>query len=319
MTVATVNSVLGPVDTAALGFTLSHEHVAIGAGGYPHSFPEFLDRDATAERAVRDLTQAREEGVGTIVDMAPHDQGRDALLQQEVSSRSGVNIIACSGSWLNIPEFFALADPDRIADLYVREIEEGIDGTEIKAGILKAASDSGGVKPQEEVVLRAVSRASKATGVPVMTHTWAQERIGEQQVRVFREEGLDLDRVCIGHSNDTTDLGYLTGLLQEGVWLGMDRHPAWAAHVPSSEERSQTVKSLIDAGWGHRIMLGHDWDSSVGVYTQAARSARDAANPDHYLFITRRVIPKLKALGATDIDVDKLMVDNPRRFFEEGG
>ena len=311
----TVNSVLGPLDTAVLGFTLSHEHVSIGAGGYPHSFPKFSDRDATAERAVRDLTQAREEGVGTIVDMAPHDQGRDVLLQQEVSRRSGVNIITCSGAWLNIPEFFALADPDRLADLYVKELERGIDGTEVKAGILKAASDAGGVKPQEEVVLRAVSRASKATGAPIMTHTWAGERIGEPQVRVFRDEGVDLDRVCIGHSNDTTDLGYLTGLLEDGVWLGMDRHPAWAEHVPSWEVRTQTVKSLIDAGWGHRIMLGHDWDSSVGVFSQQARAARDAANPDNYLFITRRVLPHLKALGATDTDVAKLMVDNPRRFF----
>ena len=96
----------------------------------------------------------------------------------------------------------------------------------------------------------------------------------------------------------------------------MDRYPASGAHVPSVGERNRVFRSLIDAGWGHRIMLGHDWDSSVGLYSDRARSERDAVNPDRYLFITRRVVPDLKALGATDIDVRRLMVGNPRRFVE---
>ncbi len=96
----------------------------------------------------------------------------------------------------------------------------------------------------------------------------------------------------------------------------MDRYPASGANVPTVEERNRVIKSLIDAGWGHRIMLGHDWDSSVGLYSEQARSARDAANPDRYLFITRHVVPGLKALGIAGADVRRLMVDNPRRFFE---
>ena len=308
---AVVNTVLGPIDTADMGFTLSHEHVSIGSGGFPYVFPEFIDRQATLERAVRDLTQARREGVRTIVDMAPHDQGRDVRLQEEVSRLSGVNIIACSGTWLDVPRFFWDADPDKIADLYVGEIEEGI-----KAGILKAASDAGGVKPQEEIVLRAVSRASNRTGAPIMTHTWAPERIGLQQVRVFQDEGVDLERVCIGHSNDTTDLHILVALLETGVWLGMDRHPQWSSHVPSWEERTRTVKALIDAGWGHRVMLGHDWDSTIGLYPPTVRAEKEAGNPDNYLFITRRVLPMLKSLGASHADLTTLMVDNPRKFFE---
>ena len=113
----TLNTVLGPIDTSELGFTLSHEHVSVGSGGFPYTFPEFLDRQATLERAVRDLTQAREEGVHTIIDMAPHDQGRDVRLQEEVSRLSGVNIVACSGTWLDVPRFFWDADPNKIAEL----------------------------------------------------------------------------------------------------------------------------------------------------------------------------------------------------------
>lgn len=311
-----VNTVLGPVDSSELGFTLSHEHVCNGFGGSPFTFPEFLDRPATLERAVKDLYTAKTEGLQTIMDVAPHDQGRDIKLQAEVSRRSGINIVVATGTWLDVPRFFMGAHPDKIADLYVREIEDGIEGTEIRAGVIKVASDRDGVKPQEELVLRAAARAAGRTGIPIMTHTWAPARVGNHQVRTFKEEGVDMDLICIGHSNDTTDMDYLTGLLENGVWLGMDRHPGGGPEVPDWRGRVQVVSSLIKQGWGHRLMLGHDWDSSIGLHSEPTRAAREASNPDNYLFITRRVLPYLKELGATREDVQQLTVDNPRRYLE---
>ena len=311
-----VNTVLGPTESYKLGFTLSHEHISNGFGGSPFTFPEFLDRNATLERAVKDLSEARDEGLQTIMDVAPHDQGRDVKLQKEVSVRSGVNIVICTGTWLDVPRFFHGLPPDKIADMYVREIEEGIEDTGIKAAIIKVASDRGGVKPGEELVLRAAARASKRTGIPIMTHTWALDRIGEEQVRIFTEEKLDPELVCIGHSNDTTDLSYLTKLLEKGVWLGMDRYPGEGPSVPGWRERSEIVKRLIDLGWGDRMMLAHDWDSSIGLHPAETRAAREAHNPDNYLFITRHVLPYLNKLGATDRDIEQLTVNNPRKYLE---
>ena len=311
-----INTVLGPIESSKLGFTLSHEHICNGFGGSPFTFPEFLDREATFKRAVIDLSEAKSEGLHTIMDVAPHDQGRDIKLQQEVSKRSGVNIITCTGTWLDVPRFFDGLHPNKIADLYIREIEEGIEGTEVKASIIKVASDKGGVKPKEELVLRAAARASKSTGIPIMTHTWAPDRIGEEQVRILKEENLDMGLVCIGHSNDTTDIKYLTGLLDQGVWLGMDRHPGGGLGTPLWEERTQIIKSLIELGWGHRIMLAHDWDSSIGLHSSEFRAQREAYNPDNYLFITRKVLPYLKNLGATETDIKKLTVHNPQKYLE---
>ncbi|SVC23653.1 uncharacterized protein METZ01_LOCUS276507 [marine metagenome] len=311
-----INTVLGPIESSKLGFTLSHEHICNGFGGSPFTFPEFLDREATLKRAVIDLSEAKSEGLHTIMDVAPHDQGRDIKLQQEVSKRSGVNIITCTGTWLDVPRFFDGLHPNKIADLYMREIEEGIEGTAVKASIIKVASDKGGVKPKEELVLRAAARASKSTGIPIMTHTWAPDRIGEEQVRILQEENLDMGLVCIGHSNDTTDIKYLTGLLNQGVWLGMDRHPGGGLGTPLWEERTKIIKSLIELGWGHRIMLAHDWDSSIGLHSSEFRTHREAYNPDNYLFITRHVLPYLKNLGATDTDIKKLTVHNPQKYLE---
>ncbi|MBI4236218.1 MAG: phosphotriesterase-related protein [Chloroflexi bacterium] len=314
---ATLNSVLGAVDTRDLGFTLCHEHVVVASAGVHHYFPETFNRRGIIEEGVRQLREAYGGGVRTIVEVTPPELGRDIRLLREVSQRSKVQIIAATGTYVDIPRFFWYASPDRLAALYVREIEVGMEGTEVKAGIIKVANDNALLEAKEVTVLRAAARASKRTGVPVTTHTNAAVRNGEAQVRIFEEEGMDLGRVCIGHSNDTTDMDYLLGLLRKGVYLGLDDYPG---HVtpPDWEERTRVLTRLIDAGYAHRLMLAHDWgvklppDDSWG----STAEQQERANPDHYLFITRRVLPRLRQMGVPEAIIQAIMVENPRRFFE---
>ena len=316
---ANVNTVTGPVDTADLGFTLCHEHIMVSGGGIRKTYPEFFDRQLVIEAAVVALKEAYNEGLRTMIDMTTFDLGRDIGMVEEVSRRTGVQIIIATGTnqWLS-PSFFT-ASPDVIAPLFVREVEDGIEGTGIKAGVIKASSDAGGITATEENVIRAVARAHNITGAPISTHTWAPERIGEQQIRIFEEEGVDLNRVCIGHSNDTVDVEYLLGLLEKGVWLGLDRYPSYSiflAGTPNWEQRTEIVKRLIDAGYGHRIMLSHDHIIPGSWPTKELQDQLQENNPDGYLFITRRVLPRLTELGASDEDIHRIMVENPRRFFE---
>lgn len=314
---ATINSVLGPLDTANLGFTLSHEHVLTASAGIQQTYPEFIDRQGTIEAGVTQLRQVYAEGVRTMVDVTTMDLGRDIRLLEEVSRRSGVQIIAATGIWRDIPRVFWGATPDMIAPLFIREIQEGIEGTGIKAGVIKVANDMGGVTPEGESILRAAARAHKATGVPISTHTWAPERVGEQQVAIFEDEGVDLNRVYVGHSNDTTDTEYLLGLLRRGVWLGLDRYPGGRMPgTPNWEQRTETAKRLLDAGFGERIMISHDWSVSILIVNRQMQAQRAQYNPDGYLFVTRRVVTRLKELGATDRDIENIFVNNPRRFFE---
>ena len=93
---ATVNTVLGPIDTVNLGFTLSHEHVGTNAAGLRHTYPEIIDRSGMKEQAILALKEAYDEGLRTIVDVTTFDLGRDILLMQEVSQNSGVQIIAAT-------------------------------------------------------------------------------------------------------------------------------------------------------------------------------------------------------------------------------
>ncbi len=308
-----VNTVTGPVDGGRLGFTLGHEHVLIGAGGLKENFPFIFDHDRTRERIVKELKEAGAGGIDTIIDLTTVDLGRDIELFEDVARASGMQIIATTGLWLNIPLIFRDRDPDFFAGIYIHEIEHGIAGTGIKPGVIKASSDAGGVTPEGEAALRGAARACRATGIPISTHQWAPERVGGRQVEILSEEGVDLGRVCIGHSADTTDVEYLTGLLEKGVFLSMDRYPG-RDERPDWKTRNATVKALVDRGFAGRIMLGHDYAPGPVFAGEKA----EEGGPTTYLFLSRTAIPALREMGVSEDDVRAMTVDAPRRFLSGG-
>src|SRR5438105_4967171 len=306
-----VETVLGPVDADQLGVTLSHEHVYVFMGEDNHHYPWMFDLDATRETAIRELSEAKAAGVDSLIDLTTPDLGRDVEFVRDAAKASGMNIIVATGIWRDVPRSFWSRDIDKIADIFVREIETGIGRTEIKAGVIKVANDAEGVTPEAERVLRGAARALKRTGCPISTHQWAPERVGARQVEVFEEEGAPMDRICIGHSADTTDVDYLESLLHSGVYLSMDRYPG-AEGRPDWRQRNATVKALIDRGWAHRLMLGHD-------YAPAPISARHRGEvatrgPTRYLFLATVALPSLREAGFDAEASDLMMREVPRRF-----
>ncbi|MBL7177097.1 MAG: hypothetical protein ISS66_14830 [Desulfobacteraceae bacterium] len=310
-----INSVLGPLDTNDIGFTLMHEHLIVSPAGVYRDYPELLGSNLM-ERVVDGLKKAKEGGIDTIVDATTLDLGRDIELMAEASRRSGVNIIACSGWWLDFPRFFQGVSVEQLEELFLREVEEGISGTNIKAGILKSASDINGVTSNEETVLRAVARAHLKTGVPIMVHSYSPGQVGRQQLAVLREEGVDLKRVKMDHSNDTTDVEYLTWLMEQGCYLGLDRYPGM---ITSSLSRTKTMKALIDAGYADRLCPSHDGTvlrvlAANPIITEEERLRR---NPHGYLYMKEVVFPNLREMGVAEDILNSLCVVGPRNFFED--
>lgn len=312
-----VETVLGPIDAEQLGYTLSHEHVLTSSAGIAATYPELIgDRDTNLHEAAEELGTAFAGGVRTIVDVTTLDLGRDVRFLRDVSRESGVQIVCATGIWRDIPRTIAMRSSDVIAGLFEREIIQGIEDSGIKAGVIKVANDTEGVTEAGERVLRGAARACLRTGVPITTHSWAPGRVGEQQWAVFGDEGVPATKVYIGHSNDTTDLNYLLGLLREGLWLGFDRFPGGRGGTPNWEERTQTLAQLIDAGYAGQLMLGHDWSAVSGTNPSVERRA---SNPDSYLFISRRVLPRLAELGVAGSDIRLMMVENPMRYLAGTG
>ncbi len=312
----TVNTATGPIDTSALGFTLMHEHIYVLTEGVNANFPHLWDRAARMKQAIADLAEAKAHGVSTMVDLTVLGLGRDIAFVSEAARGSGMHIIAATGLYTydEVPRYFEHRDVDHMADLFVRDIESGIQGTDIKAAILKCATDEQGVTTGVEKVLRAVARAHRRTGVPISTHTHAASEQGLNQQRIFTEEGVDLRRAVIGHSGDTEDLVYLEKLMSAGSYIGMDR---FGLHqFMTTERRVATIAKLCERGYAGQIVLSHDASCYIDWFPEEMRSQF----PDYnFLHISDVAVPSLRAAGVPDEQIRLMTVENPRRIFEAQG
>ena len=229
-----------PIDVADLGVTLMHEHVFIMTTEIMENYPEGWGDGAKREAdAIARLNELKSRGVDTIVDLTVVGLGRYIPRIARIAAATELNIVVATGlyTYNDVPMYFhylgpgaVLGGPETMVDMFVRDIEHGIADTGVKAAILKCATDEPGVTPGVERVLRAVAQAHRQTGVPISTHTHAATRRGLEQQRIFAEEGVDLSRVVIGHSGDTTDIAYLEELIARGL---LPRHgPVRGRRVP---------------------------------------------------------------------------------------
>ncbi|HEX5480318.1 MAG TPA: phosphotriesterase-related protein [Dehalococcoidia bacterium] len=314
---ATIPTVTGPADTSDLGFTLMHEHVFVLSDGVAANFPRLWPRDERVQSAISELKEAKAHGVSTIVDLTVLGLGRDVKTVREIAQASGMRVIVATGlyTYNELPHHFDSRDADYMAAQFIADIEEGIQGTDIRAGILKCATDEPGVTPGVEKVLRGVARAHRRTGVPISTHTHAATKRGLEQQDVFEQEGVDLHRVVIGHSGDSEDIDYLETLMKRGSYIGMDRFGI-DVYLPT-EKRIATIAKLCERGHADQMVLSHDASCHIDWFDSAM--LKQFAPRWNFLHISDDVVPALKEAGVSEADVRTMTVDNPRRIFEAHG
>jgi len=320
---ASVNTVKGPIDTAKLGVTLMHEHVFVLSTEIEQNYPEtWGEENKRINDAIARLNELKSRGVDSIVDLTVIGLGRYIPRIKNVAAETDLNIVVATGiyTYNDIPFYFhfrgpgtTLGGPEIMVDMFVRDIEQGIADTGVKAAILKCATDQPGVTPGVERVLRAVAQAHVRTGVPISTHTHAHSERGLEQQRIFREEGVDLSRVVIGHSGDTTDIAYLEKLIAAGSYIGMDRFGIDV--LLPFEDRVNTVAKMCDLGYANRMVLSHD---AACLNDWLPERDLPAILPNwHFLHIHNDVIPALKERGVTDSQIKTMLIDNPRQIFEQ--
>jgi phosphotriesterase-related protein len=314
---ATVHTVTGPIDAANLGFTLMHEHVFVLSEGVNANFPRLWHRDEQVAAAIAAMREAKAHGVATIVDLTVLGLGRDVRTVREIARESGMNVVVATGLYTydELPHYFASRPVEHMAECFVKDIQEGIQDTEISAAILKCATDEKGVTPGVEKVLRAVAKAHRQTGVPISTHTHAATQRGLDQQRIFREEGVDLGRVVIGHSGDSEDLDYLETLMAAGSYIGMDRFGIDS--FLSTEKRVATIVKLCERGRADRMVLAHDASCYIDWFEPALVKA--AMPRWTFLHISDDVVPALRQSGVSEEQIRQMTVENPRRIFEAQG
>lgn len=320
MTRDAVETVRGPIAADRLGRVLMHEHVFVLSPEIQQNYPEdWGDEDDRVDDAVTRLNELKAAGIDTILDPTALGLGRYIPRIARIAERIELNIVAATGLYTFdvLPHYFGRRTPgsgpngsDPMVDMFVRDITEGIADTGVKAGVIKCATDQPGVTPGVERVLRACAQAHLETGCPITTHTHAATRRGLEQQAIFREEGVDLGRVVIGHSGDTDDLDYLLELIDNGSYLGMDRFGI-DRFLPTAE-RVRVVAELCERGYADRMVLSHD----ASCYLDWIPGEVPPTGMEHwtYLHISRDVLPALREHGVTEAQIDTMLVDNPRRF-----
>lgn len=328
---ATVQTVTGPLEAAELGTTLVHEHLVARDDATLAQFPqlgtvredpvETVSAEGAEEVAAEAAGWALERGVATICDPTAMFLGRDVGLMRRVAESTGLNVVPCTGIYTYdyLPTPLVSRDADQIAELFVHDIERGIQGTEIKAAFIKCAADEPGLTENIEKIHRAAARASVQTGAPIMAHSRPASNTGPRQVEIFEEEGVAPEKVQVAHTGDTDDLDYIERLLGTGVYVGLDRY-GLEMYLPF-DQRQATTLALLERGHAERLFISADSCATIDWFPQpvieqmlAAGMARDWT----IKIVHDKVLPELRERGMTPEQERAMLVENPARWLTGG-
>jgi phosphotriesterase-related protein len=349
-------TVLGPIEPEQLGFTSMHEHILsderhlirLAPKEIQKKLEHIIDDPITLDNLnlikrfecsnvnmtlddeevmAAEVSDFKDSGGSALVDMSPLGIRIDAAGIQRISEKTGVHIITTTGAYLADDLSGDIPRGDDLKNLMMKEIEEGIDDTGVKAGHIKMAIDDLTETNVED--FRAVARIINETGLSVSVHTGSDVGSdGRRIAKIFSEEGMDLERFIHCHSGDFIGenrnfhklvleperwglrLDYARELLDQGVTLAFDEFGFQGIiytgqEIPPDWKRMAAVVALIKEGYSSQIVLGTD----VGVKTQVRRYGGYG-----YAHLTNFVEPTLREVDVSDNDIRLMTVENPRKL-----
>ncbi|HSO29833.1 MAG TPA: hypothetical protein VLS28_08000 [Candidatus Sulfomarinibacteraceae bacterium] len=310
-----VRTVLGDVAPVELGVTYAHEHLVIDAGHVVDLSAEF--RLADADRLAAEIADAAAAGLRTAIDALPADCGRNPLLLAELARRTGVHVVAATGihheKFYGPSHWSGRASEDELADLFVADVEVGIDErdyggpiirrTNVRAGIVKVGGSQDRPSARDLPIFRAAAAAHARTGVPVHTHCEGGTGAVEQ-VRVLIDAGVRADRISLSHVDKVVDRGYHRELLATGAFAVYDQAFRWAGRDNGT---IQLLRWAVEDGSAGQVMLG--LDAARQGYLRAYGGAPGLA------WLLRGFSDLLEAVGLDASIRRRFLVDNPARAF----
>lgn len=286
------------------GYTYAHEHLHIDLSAFKNNLDCRLDQYDLICQEMKDL---RALGVSNIIEMTNRYMGRNPQFMCDLMRDTGINVVACTGYYQDafFPAHVATRSVDELAQEMIDEIENGIDGTELKAGIIaEIGSSEGVITPREEKMFIAAARAHQATGRPISTHT-SFSTMGLEQLALLKAQGVALSRVVIGHCDLKDNLDNILRMIDLGAYVQFDTIGK-NSYYPDAK-RIAMLDALRQRGLLNRVMLSMD-------ITRRSHLKANGGNGYDYLLTT--FIPQLRQSGFSQADVDTMLRDNPSQFFQ---
>ncbi len=355
---AAIQTVTGPISQDDLGVVAVHEHIYSGGGpalyadreghdDFPYwDLPITMDILGAVRRgapnkenfslndekiAVEELALFADHGGRTVIDNTGAEPGRDPIVMRRIAQATGLNIVATTGFYKHDthPDWIADVTIDEVADVMVRDLDEGIGDTGIRAGAIGecACSEPVPYHPEEEKVLRAACRAQIRTGVGFTFHPSLYDSAagvlatpGEEYVNLIEEEGADLGSFFLSHCDLTLDhLDYHRRLLDRGMTLSYDtfgyegineRGFLGGFRMPTDIERVDAIATLCRDGYSEQIVMSQD----VGMRINWKRYGGYG-----YSLVLEWGVPLLREKGVTEDQINAMLVKNPKRIFGREG
>ena len=336
-----VQTVLGLIETAQLGVTLTHEHLLIdlsvaydppdnaSAKGFYHMpvSQEMLGRiryygakNADNARlfdvptAIKEVMLYKQHGGDSLVDATSIGIARDPMGLFRISQATGVNIIMGASYYVAAahPSDMDHRSEDDIVEQIVRDVMEGVDGTGIRSGVIGEIGCSWPLADNERKVLRASARAQRMTGAPVLIHPGRDETAPLQIIEVLTEAGANLSRTIMGHLDRTVFLrSTLTQIAKAGCYMEWDLFGTESSYyalnpnidMPSDAKRMDDIAWISSEGYGRKVLVAHDI---------CAKHRLEKYGGHGYYYILGHIVPRMKARGFSSEDIDNILVNNPR-------
>ena len=310
-----VRTVLGDIAPSELGVTYAHEHLIIDGGRPVEMSADFLLADI--DRLADELRAGAAAGLHAAIDMMPADCGRNPAKLAELSRRSGVHLVAVTG--LHHEKFYGpahwslRASEDELADLFVADIEAGIDErdyggpivrrTDVRAGVVKVGGSLGGPSERDRPVFRAAAAAHLRTGAPIHTHCEAGTGALDQ-IRLLVDAGVPAHRISLSHIDKVVDRGYHRAIVETGSFVVYDQAFRWG---DADNGTLRLLEWAVEDGHVDRVMLGMD----------AARQGYYAAfgGSPGLPYLLGAFSDAMEARGLDAALRRRLFVDNPARAF----
>jgi len=312
-----VMTVRGPVSADRLGVTLPHEHVATDFLGAEKLPPPRYNRVHAFDTILPELKALKERGCSTLVECTPNYIGRDVVLLKRLAEASGLNIVTNTGYYgavgnKYLPRHAHEETADQLAARWLREWQEGIDGTDVKPGFIKLGVERGKLSPLHEKLVRAAARVHRDSGLTICIHTGDGEA-ARDELRILREEKIAPEALVWVHAqNDPGPIQIEIG--KQGTWVSLDGYSVG----PGNPERYRNMLlALKKAGCLNRVLISHDdgWAVEGEEPHEAGLRLFGNGNLKPYASVFAQLIPDLRAAGFTQAEIAQLTPINPGQAF----
>lgn len=285
------------------GMVYSHEHIPIDLSEVKHNEDCHLDSQDIVIKEFKDLYA---KGVRNVIDMTNRGMGRDIPYAEKVAKESGINIVQSTGFYQDafLPIEVFRSSVNQLAEGMIKDIEEGIKGTDVKAGVIgEIATTKGTWTEGEGKVFDAAVIASKETGCPISTHT-SIGTLGHEQVHYFQRKKADLSKIVIGHVDLSASSEYVIDMLKTGINVEFDT--IGKNNYLADSIRVEMLKDIEEAGFTDQVVMSMD-------ITRKSHLKENGGNG--YAYLLDNFIPQLKDGGVSDEFIDKMMTKNPQRIY----